>query len=138
MKNKLKISFFEKICHVALNENEFKTVNNLFVDNDSNSSSNNNFMLIASFMCSIFSVTVFNVIVHQNKRQFKNFKKKCQSADHCFINNEIFNLIYDWVNISFKKKKSELNELIKNTEKSKSFNFNDFSKINLLSMKNWL
>ena len=95
IRNKLKISSFEKICHVTLNENESETVNNSFINNDSNDSSSDNFMLIASFTCSVFSVTVFDVIVCQDKEQFKDSKRKCQSADHYFINNEIFNSIYD-------------------------------------------
>ena len=95
MRNELKISFSEEICHVTLNENEFKTVNDLFIDNDSNSSSSNNFMLIASFMCSAFSVTVFDAIVHQDKEQFRDSERECQSADHCFIDSEISDSVYD-------------------------------------------
>ena len=68
--------FFEKIHHVALNENEFKIVNNLFINNDSNSSNNDNFMLIALFTPFAFLITVFNVTICQNEKQFKNFKKK--------------------------------------------------------------
>ena len=64
IKNELKISFFEKIHHVALNENEFKIVNNLSVDNDSNDSNSDNFMSAASFTCFISLITVFNVIVY--------------------------------------------------------------------------
>ena len=64
MKDKSKIFLFKEIYHVILNENEFKTVNNLFVDNDSNSSNSDNFMLITSFMCFIFLVTVFNITAH--------------------------------------------------------------------------
>ena len=64
IKNKLKISSFKEIYHVALNENEFKTVNNLLIDNNSNSNSNNNFMLTVLFMCFVFSVTVLNVTVY--------------------------------------------------------------------------
>ena len=64
MRNKLKISSFEKICHVILNENEFKTMNNSFVNNDSNSSNSNNFILIISFMCFTLLVTVFNITVY--------------------------------------------------------------------------
>ena len=77
MRNELKISSFEKICHVASDENEFKIVNDSSVDNNSNSNNNNDFMLTASFMYSVFSVTVLNTTVHQNKRQFKDFEKEC-------------------------------------------------------------
>ena len=95
MRNKSKISSSEKICHVALNENEFKIVNDLFIDNDSNDSSSNNFMSATLFMCFAFSVAVFKVTAHQDRRQFRDFEKKCQSADHCCIDSEIFNLVYD-------------------------------------------
>ena len=95
MRNELKISSSEEIHHVASNENEFKTVNDSFIDNDSNSSSSNNFISAASFMCFTFSVTVFNATVCQDREQFKDFKKKCQSANHCFIDSEIFNSVYD-------------------------------------------
>ena len=64
MRDKLKISFFEKICHVALNENESETMNDSFVDNDSNDSSSNDFVLTVLFMCSILSVAVLNVTAH--------------------------------------------------------------------------
>ena len=64
MKNESKISSFEEICHVASNENESKTVNNLSVDNDSNDSSNDNFILIVSFMCFILLIAVLNVTAH--------------------------------------------------------------------------
>ena len=77
MKNKLKIFFFEKIYYVALNENKFKIINDSFVNNDSNSSSSDDFMLIISFIYFVFLVTVLNVTVYQNRKQFKNFKKKC-------------------------------------------------------------
>ena len=77
MRNELKISSFEEICHVVLNENEFKTVNNSLVNNNSNNSNNNNFMLTALFIYFALSVAVFNATAHQNKREFKNFKKKC-------------------------------------------------------------
>ena len=64
MKNELKISFFKKIHHVALNENEFKIVNDLLIDNDSNDSSNNNFILIALFTHFALSVAVLNATIH--------------------------------------------------------------------------
>ena len=134
----MKISFFEKICHVALNENEFKTVNNLFVNNDSNDNNNNNFMLTTSFICFTLSVAVLNATVCQNERLFRDFKKKYQSVNYCFINNKIFDLIYDWVDISFKEEKFRLNKLIKNIKKSESSDFNNSLKISLLSVKNWL
>ena len=95
VRDELKISSSEEIHHVTLNENEFKTVNDLSVDNDSNSSSSNNFVSTASFTCSVLSVTVFNATAHQDRRQFRDSEKKCQSADHCFIDNEIFNSVYD-------------------------------------------
>ena len=138
VKNELKISFFEEICHVALNENESETVNDSLINNDSNSSSSNDFVSAASFTCSASSVAVLKITAHQNERQFRDFERECQSTDHCFINNEIFNSVYDWIDISFKEKKSELNESVKNTEKSESFDFNDSLKINSLLMKNWL
>ena len=136
IRNKSKISSSEEICHVALNENEFKTMNDLFIDNNSNNSSSNNFMLVVLFMCSALSVTVLNVTVCQDKRQFKNFERECQSTNHYFINNEIFNSVYNWVNVFFKEEKSKLNESIKNTKKSESSDFNDSLKISLLLMKN--
>ena len=68
IKNELKISSSEEICHVALNKNEFKTMNNLFVDNDSNSSSNNDFMSTVLFIHSAFSVAIFDVTAHQDKK----------------------------------------------------------------------
>ena len=77
MKNKSKVSSFKKIHHVTLNENEFKTVNDLFIDNDSNDNSSNKFMLTALFTCSVFLIVVFNATAHQDKKQFKNFKRKC-------------------------------------------------------------
>ena len=64
MRDKLKISSFEEIHHVALNENEFKTVNNLFVNNDSNSNSNDDFVSAVLFMCFVFLTIVFNVTAH--------------------------------------------------------------------------
>ena len=76
IKDELKISFFKKIHHVALNENESKTINDLFVNNDSNNSSSNNFILTVLFTCSVFSITVFDVTVCQDEKQFKNFKRK--------------------------------------------------------------
>ena len=95
MKNELKIFLFKKICHVALNENESETVNDLFINNDSNNSNSDDFVLIMSFMHSVLLITVFNITVCQNEKQFKDFKKKCQSADHYFINNKIFNSVYN-------------------------------------------
>ena len=77
MRNELKISSSEKIYHVTLNENEFKTMNDLSVDNDSNNSSSNDFVLIVLFIYSTFSVAVFNATVCQDEKQFKDFKKKC-------------------------------------------------------------
>ena len=77
MRNESKISSSEEICHVALNENEFKTVNDLFIDNDSNDSSSDDFVLTALFMCSAFSVTVFKVTACQNREQFKNSEREC-------------------------------------------------------------
>ena len=77
MKNELKIFSFEEICHVASNENEFKTVNDLFINNDSNSSNSDNFMSAVLFTYFIFSITIFNVTVYQDRKQFKNFKRKC-------------------------------------------------------------
>ena len=64
VKNKLKISSFKEIYHVASNENEFKTMNDLFVDNNSNNSSNNHFILTASFIHFALLIAVFNVTVH--------------------------------------------------------------------------
>ena len=95
MRNELKISSSEEIHHVTLNENESETMNDLFVDNDSNSSSSNNFMLTVSFTCSVFSVIVFNATVCQDERQFRDSERECQSADHCFIDNEISDSVYD-------------------------------------------
>ena len=138
MRDKSKISSSEEICHVTLNENEFEIVNNLFIDNDSNNSSSNDFVSAASFTCFVLSVTVFNVTAHQDKRQFRDFERKCQSANHCFIDNEIFNSVYDWIDVSFKEKKFRLNESVKNTEKNESSDSDNSSKINLLLMKNWL
>ena len=138
IRDESKISSSEEICHVTLNKNESKIMNNSFIDNDSNSSSSNNFVLIVLFTHSAFSVAVFNVTVCQDKEQFKDFKRKCQSADHYFIDNKISDSVYDWIDVFFKEKKSKLNESIKNTKKSKSSNFNDSLKISLLLMKNWL
>ena len=64
IKDKLKISFFKEICHVALNENEFKIMNNLLINNNNNDNNSNDFMLTVLFMHSISSVTVFNVIIY--------------------------------------------------------------------------
>ena len=63
MRDKSKISSFEEIHHVASNENEFKIVNDLFVDNDSNSSSSNNFMSAVLFTHFAFSVAVSEATV---------------------------------------------------------------------------
>ena len=54
IKSELKISSFDKIHHVASDENEFKIINNLFINNDSNNSSNDNFVLITSFTHFVF------------------------------------------------------------------------------------
>ena len=64
MRDKLKISFFKKICHVALNKNEFKIMNDLFVNNDSNDNNNNNFVLIVLFMHFIFLIIVLNATAY--------------------------------------------------------------------------
>ena len=64
MRNKLKISSFEKIHHVALNENKFKTMNNLFIDNDNNDSSSDNFMLTMLFTYFIFLIVVLDVTAY--------------------------------------------------------------------------
>ena len=138
MRNKSKISSSEEICHVASNENESETVNDLSVDNDSNDSSSDNFVLTVSFMCSVFSVTVLKATACQDREQFRDSKKKCQSADHCFIDSEVSDSVYNWINVSFEEEKSELNESVENTEKSKSSDSNDSLKISLLSVKNWL
>ena len=138
VKDKSKISSSEEIHHVTLNENEFKTVNDSFIDNDSNSNRSDDFMLTILFTHSAFLVIVFDVTAHQDREQFRDFKRECQSADYCFIDNEIFNSVYNWVNVSFEEKKSELNESAENTEKSESFDFDNSSKISLLLMKNWL
>ena len=138
VRDELKISSFKEICHVALNENEFKTVNDLSVDNDSNSSSSDDFVSAALFMCFVSSITVSDATACQDEEQFKDSERKCQSADHCFINNEIFNSVYDWIVIFFEEKKFELNESVKNTEKSKSSDSDDSLEISLLLMKNWL
>ena len=50
-------------------------MNDLFVNNDSNDSSSNNFILTTLFTHFTFSITVSDVTVCQNERQFKNFKK---------------------------------------------------------------
>ena len=63
IKDKSKISSSEKIYYVVLNENESETVNNSFVDNDSNSSNSNNFMSAVLFTCSVSSVAVFNTTI---------------------------------------------------------------------------
>ena len=138
MRNKLKIFFSEEICHVALNENESETVNDLLVDNDSNDSSSDNFVLTVLFMCFVSSVAVFNVTVCQDERQFRDSERECQSADHCFIDSEISDSVYDWIDISSEEKKSELNESAENTEKSESSDSDDSLKISLLLVKNWL
>ena len=138
MRDKLKISSSEEICHVTSNENEFRIVNDSLIDNDSNSSSSDNFVSAVSFTHSVSLVTVFNMTVHQDKKQFRDSEKKCQSADHCFIDSEISDSVYDWINVSFKEKKFRLNESVENTEKSKSSDSNDSLKISSLSMKNWL
>ena len=52
-------------------------MNDLFIDNDNNNSSNDNFVLTVLFIHFAFSVAVFDVTVHQNKEQFKNFKREC-------------------------------------------------------------
>ena len=64
MINESKISFFEEICHVTSNENEFKIINNLLVDNNSNNNNNNNFVLTVSFTYFVFLVIVFNATAH--------------------------------------------------------------------------
>ena len=64
MKNKSKISFFKEICYIALNENESETMNDLFIDNDSNSSSSDDFILIISFTYFALSVAVLNATAH--------------------------------------------------------------------------
>ena len=138
VRDESKISSSEEIHHVTSDENEFKTVNDLFVDNDSNDSSSNNFVSTALFMHSVSSVTVFDVTAHQDREQFRDSERECQSADHCFIDSEISDSVYDWVNVSFKEKKFRLNESVKNTEKSKSSDSDNSLKISLLSMKNWL
>ena len=74
---KSKISSSEEVCHVALNENESETVNDLFIDNDSNDSSSDNFMSAVLFMCSVFSVTVLKVTVCQDERQFRDSEREC-------------------------------------------------------------
>ena len=64
MKNESKISFFEKIHHVASNENEFKIVNNLFIDNDSNNNNSNNFISVILFTYFTFLITVLNATAY--------------------------------------------------------------------------
>ena len=138
VRDKLKISSFKEVHYVTSDENESETVNDLSVNNDSNSSSSNNFMSTVLFMHFVLSVIIFKMTAHQDRKQFKNFEKKCQSADHCFIDNKISNSVYDWINISFKKKKFELNESAENTEENKSSDSDNSLKISLLLMKNWL
>ena len=138
VRNKSKISSSEEILHVISNENEFETVNDLFVNNDSNDSSSNNFVLTVLFTCFTFLVAVFDVTTHQDKEQFRDFERKCQNADHCFIDSEISDSIYNWVNVSFEEKKFKLNESVENTKKSESSDSDNSLKISLLLMKNWL
>ena len=95
MRDKSKISSSEEIHHVALNENESETVNDLSVDNDSNDNNSNNFMSAALFMHSVLSITVSEATVCQDREQFKNSERECQNADYCFIDSEIFNSVYD-------------------------------------------
>ena len=64
MKNKLKIFFFKKICHVTLNENKFKIINDLFVDNDSNNSNNNDFVLTILFTHFTFLIIVSDTTIY--------------------------------------------------------------------------
>ena len=64
MKDKLKISSFKEIHHVALNENESETVNDSSVDNNSNNNSNNDFVSAMLFMCSVSSIAVLNATVY--------------------------------------------------------------------------
>ena len=64
VRNKSKISSFKEICHVASNENKFKIVNNLFIDNDSNNNNSNNFILITLFIYFVFLVIVFNATAY--------------------------------------------------------------------------
>ena len=68
MKNKLKISSFEKIHHIVLNKNKSKTMNDLLVNNNNNDSNSDNFVLTALFMCFISLIIVFNVTICQNER----------------------------------------------------------------------
>ena len=77
IRDESKISSSEKICHVASDENEFKTVNDLFVNNDSNSSSSDDFVLTVSFTHSALSVTVSDVTAHQDREQFRDSERKC-------------------------------------------------------------
>src|SRR5690625_1681330 len=95
VRDESKISFSEEIRHVASNENEFERVNDSFVDNDSNDSSNDDFVSTASFTRSALSVAVLDATARQDERQFRDFERKCQSADHCFIDSEIFDSVYD-------------------------------------------
>ena len=95
MRDELKISSSEEICHVTSDENESETVNDSLIDNDSNDSSSNDFVSAVLFTHSALSVTVSDVTVCQDERQFRNFERKCQSADHCFIDSEIFNSVYN-------------------------------------------
>ena len=95
VRDESKISSSEEIRHVASNENEFKRVNDLFVDNDSNNSSNDDFVSTASFTRSALSAAVLDATVRQVEEQFRDFEEECQSADHYFIDSEIFDSVYD-------------------------------------------
>src|SRR5690625_1628 len=53
VRDESKISSSEEIRHVASNENEFERVNDSLVDNDSNDSSNDDFVSTASFTRSV-------------------------------------------------------------------------------------
>ena len=75
IKDESKISFFKEICHVTSNENEFKTVNDLFIDNDNNDNSSDNFMLIVLFTCFIFQSLFLMQLLIKIKNNSKILKE---------------------------------------------------------------
>ena len=77
MKNESKISSSEEICHVTSDENESEIINDLSVNNDSNSNSSDDFVSAMSFTHFVLSIAVSDVTVYQDERQFKDFEKKC-------------------------------------------------------------
>ena len=78
-----------------MNENKSEIMNDSLINNDSNDSSNNDFVSTVSFTCSALSVAVLNIIICQNEEQFKDFKKKYQSVNHCFIDSKISDSVYN-------------------------------------------